>query len=147
TMFVGALEKDLRRLDGTGFVARCRLAAAELAREESHYRRKYGYLALSAGTLKEGEHFTYRASLLKKTAQNALYVDTRYVRRDTFMRNAIGSAGASLAAIWALATQLPATLAQVSGGTKMLFMAAAVLAYVMKDRIKAMTNESLSSKL
>lgn len=148
TLFDHALSQETPWLDGSGFVARCRLRAAHLAREEAAYRRRYGYLALSDRELEpDGEHFTYHASALKKAVHQALYLDPREVRADTFVRNAVGAFGAALAATWALATQVPATLADVPGETKSWLFAAAVAAYVLKDRIKFVTNEYLTPRL
>lgn len=146
-MFATTLDGSARRFDGSGFVARCRLRIEALAREEARYRQKYGYLTLTGSGLAGGEYFTYRASLVKKAVQGALYLDPREVRADPYVRNAVGAVGAALAAIWALATQLPATLAEVPGSTKMLFFVSAVAAYVLKDRIKAVTNEALTGRL
>jgi hypothetical protein len=69
------------------------------------------------------------------------------VKADRFVRNGVGAVGAALAAIWALAAQIPATFAQASGMTQTLLLALPVVAYVMKDRIKALTNEVLIAKL
>jgi hypothetical protein len=139
----------LRRVapDGTGFAARIEIRTALLAREEAAYRRKYGYLLLAGDRPLDGEYFTYRSSLLKKAVQRALYLDPREVKNDPFLRNAVGAVGAALAAIWALAAQIPAALAKSSGNTKLVFFAIPVVAYVMKDRIKALTNEHLVAKL
>jgi hypothetical protein len=143
----GALEADVRRLDGSAFVPRATATIAALARSEAEHRAKYDFLLLKKEQDEPGEYFGYRSSLLKKSVHQALYLDARKARGDTFVRNAVGSVGAALAAIWALATQLPATVADLSGGTKMTFFALAVVAYVLKDRIKVFTNEYLSARL
>jgi hypothetical protein len=143
-----ALGEDARYLDGSGRAARLRLAIAELLREEARYRAKHGFLAVGREGLGDGEYFEYRLSLLKKSVHQALYLDARTARGDTFLRNAIGAVGAALAAIWAfLATPLPTTFASVGGGARVLFFVGVVLAYVMKDRTKALTNEYLSRRL
>lgn len=146
--FVETLESNPENFDGSGRVARLRLVAAGLAREEAFHRRKYGYLCLAEGSSIEGEYYTYRASLLKKSIQRALYLDPREVKNDMFVRNAVGALAAALAAIWAtaLAMQMPA-ISELSSETKAFFFAAAVAAYVAKDRIKAVTNEVLVPKL
>jgi hypothetical protein len=132
---------------GPGFTARCRLLLGGLATEEVHYRRRFGYLAYSEDLSPSGDYYTYRASMLKKAVQQALYLDPRAVKRDTFLRNATAGVGAALAAIWALAAQLPQQMSKVSGSAKLLIFAFAVLAYVLKDRIKVLTNEALSKRL
>ena len=152
---------DLARLvggvrDGTGFAARVQLHARALASEEAVYRRRYGYLALDGASLVEGqgaapqrrgapagEYFTYRMSALKKTVQQALYLDLRGSRADTFVRNAVAATGAALASIWALATQVPTQIAGLPAQTRLVLFSAAVLAYVLKDRIKSLTGEFL----
>jgi hypothetical protein len=128
-------------------VSRLRVRALGIAREEAAYRRKYGYLVLAGDQPKDGEYFSFRTSMLKKAVQQALYLDAREVKADTFLRNAVGAVGAALAAIWALAAQVPAAFVQASGDTKLLFFAIPVIAYVLKDRIKALTNEHLIKKL
>ncbi len=142
--------------DGTGFVARVQLRARTLAREEAEYRARYGYLVLDGRALVEdalalrarssapaGEHFTWRSSALKKNVQQALYLDLRGSRADTFVRNAVAATGAALASIWALATQVPTQIAGLPTQTRLFLFSAAVLAYVMKDRIKNLTGEYL----
>lgn len=142
--------------DGTGFVAKVQLRVRELAREEAEYRARYGYLVLDGRAIAEdslaqrarrsapaGEHFTWRASALKKNVQQALYLDLRGSRADTFVRNAVAATGAALAAIWALATQVPTQIAGLPTQTRFFLFSAAVLAYVMKDRIKSLTGEYL----
>lgn len=144
---LAAIERVPERYDGSGFVARYRQRITALATEEAKYRMRYGYLTLSERDVENAEYFSYRSSLIKKAVQQALYLDPRGVPADTYLRNAVGAVGAALAAIWALATQLPATLADVSGTTKFWFFASAVAAYVLKDRIKAVTNEVLTGRL
>lgn len=134
-------------LDGSGFALRNRLRLTKLATEEAEYRTRYGYLVLTGDDETRGEYFTHRMSLLKKTVQQALYLDVRSVKRDPFIRNAVGAFGAAVAATWALATQLPVTLANMQPNTQRILLAFAVLAYVAKDRIKAITNEYIAPRL
>lgn len=145
--FATTLDRRPQRLHGSDFVARCRLAAEALAREEAAYRRRCGYVTLDADDPAEGEYFTYRASQIKKNVHGALYLDPDKHSGDSFVRNAAAAVGAALAAIWALATQVPATLAGESVRAKTIFFIGAVLTYVMKDRIKALTNESLMRRI
>ncbi|MEZ4390104.1 MAG: hypothetical protein R3A48_03325 [Polyangiales bacterium] len=148
---------DPRRFDGSGFVPGVRGQIVALAEQERVYRARYGYLTLdegsargetdafqrSQGVVGAGEYFTYRASLLKKHVQQALYLDVRGSRGDTYIRNAVSAVGAALAAIWALAAQVPTQIAGLPTRTQFALFGGAVLAYVMKDRIKANTSEFL----
>jgi hypothetical protein len=148
-----ALGERAPRYDGTAFVARMRAHLAAVAREEAQLRARYGCLTFTSQrppdapdakpNIDPGEYFTYRASLLKKSVQQALYLNVRESKRDMFLRNAVGAVAAALAAIWALATQLPTYVSNLSGPTRFFFFAGAVLAYVLKDRIKAVTSEIL----
>ncbi len=147
--FVTEVQEAVPAQTHPGLAVKLRLHASVLAREEAGYRRKYGYLALTSEGLAMGEYFAYRASLLKKSVQQALYLDPREVRVDTFLRNAVGAVAAALGAIWAtaLAMQLPMNLGSLPSDTRTFFFAAAVIAYVLKDRIKAMTGEWLGQRL
>lgn len=134
--------------DGTAIAGRVRLRAAALARRESDYRLRRGYLRLTSTDAAEGEQFTYQSSLLKKSVQQALYLETRsFEADDAFVRNAIGATGAAIAAVWAFATQVPTAVAGLPASTKFLVVLAAVAAYVLKDRIKIVTNEALTRRL
>ena len=134
--------------DGSGVAARLRLLVAALADEEARHRQKYGFLRLTSAEPRDGEYFTYAASTLKKSVQNALYLETRAIEADDlYLRNAVAAVGAALAAIWAFATRLPDTIADLSASAKLAAVAGVVLAYVMKDRIKAVTNDVLSARL
>lgn len=143
-----ALEGDPRRFDGSAFVTKARASIVALAREEAMHRRRYGYVALTTSSEEDREYFTYRSSLLKKLVHQALYLNARHLKHvDSFIRNAVAAVGAALAATWALATQIPATVADLPIDAKLAFFGTAVIAYVMKDRIKAVTNEYLIKKV
>lgn len=160
-----ALDLVPQRLDGSGMIARIRARLSLLAQSEAEHRARLGYLVLSGRTfsdsegderrpaaskrLSEGEYFTYRSGLLKKAVHQALYLDVREVKRDMFLRNMVGATAAALAAIWALALamRMPSSMSDLPAGTQAFFFFAAVFAYVMKDRIKATTNEVLLPKL
>lgn len=134
--------------DGTAIAGKVRLGAAAFARRESTYRLRRGYLRLTSTDPADGEEFTYQSSLLKKSVQQALYLETRsFEADDAFVRNAIGATGAAIAATWAFATQVPTTIAGLPASTKFLVVLAAVIAYVLKDRIKIFTNEALTRRL
>ena len=146
-LVLGAAErKNLR--DDSGLVVRLRLRAARLTEEEAQHRRKYGFLHMRSAEGREGEYFTYYASYLKKTVQNALYVETRrFEADDTYLRHAVAALGASLAAAWAFATRVPDKLASFSAGQKFALVMSFVLAYVLKDRIKAFFNEVIIHRI
>jgi hypothetical protein len=136
-----ALDREERLLDGTGIATRVRLLVTEHADEEARYRAHYGYVSLTEGGLARADYFNYHLSLLKKAVHGALYLDARASGGDAFIRNTVGAAGASLAAIWALAADVPIKVMSLSGGLQAVVMLAVVLAYVLKDRIKTLSTE------
>jgi len=147
-MLVEAIAAMPHLYDGSGFVARARQLVTAVAAGEDAYRAKFGYLRFAHGAPHGGEFFTYGTSYLKKAVHQALYLDFRSVKnQDLFFRNAVAAVAAALGAIWAFATQLPATLANLPATTQALLFFAAVGAYVTKDRIKALANEFLTSRL
>ena len=129
--------------DGTGFVGRLRQTLARHARAEAEYRAARGYLNFAGGAAGATEYFAYRQSFLKKAVQQALYVDTRRLTTDRWLRNATGAVAASLAATWALVAQVPAQLSNLSPAAQTALVAMPVLAYAAKDRIKELTREWL----
>src|SRR5207249_342127 len=93
------------------------------------------------------EYFAFRQSFLKKAVQQALYVDTRRLAGDTFVRNATGAVAAGLAATWALVAQLPMQIKDLPPTTQTVLLGAPVVAYIAKDRIKELTREWLSRRV
>lgn len=150
-MFLAQLGVSLAQspalVDGAALGTRLCLQVTGLTRSEANYRANYGYLSLAPSSAAWSEYAAYRISYLKKAIHQALYLDMRTARGDTFLRNATAATGAALGAIWALATQVPLTLAQLSSDLKLWFFTGAVVAYVAKDRIKALTNEYLTRRL
>lgn len=145
-LLVERIEGESGNFDGTAFVPRTKETIRAFAAAEAAHRLKFGFLIHAADKKSLREYYTYRRSLLKKSIHQALYLDARKVTKDAFIKNSVGAVGAALAAIWAWATQLPATVADLPTNTKLAFFFGAVGAYVAKDRIKAATNEYLVDK-
>lgn len=144
-----AAEEQAALYDGSGFVGRLHQALARHAEAEARYRTECGYLNLGMHGAHDGgaEYFAYRQSLLKKAVQQALYVDTRRLQSDTFVRNTAGAVAAGLAATWALVAQIPAQVSDLSAGWQTALFALPVVAYVLKDRIKEVTREWLMRRV
>ena len=77
---------------------------AQFAVEESKLRLEAGY-ALPWDEPRE--YFAYRLGLLKKNLQQALYLNTRQLQRDNYLRNSAAMVGAGLAATWTFLAQTP----------------------------------------
>jgi hypothetical protein len=130
--------------DGSGAATRMRLVLARTAEQVTRRRREQGF-AVPWGD--SPEYFTYRLGLLKKELQRALYVDTRANARDPFYRNSAAMVAAGLAATWATLAQIPLLTGGLTSSQSVAFVAAAVGAYVLKDRIKEWSRNVLSQKL
>ncbi|MDW8280589.1 MAG: hypothetical protein RMK29_02690 [Myxococcales bacterium] len=133
--------------DGSGMVAAALCTLHREAREIAAGRRAEGFVYPNPAQQRTAEFFTYRRGQIKKSMQQAFYLETRALRRDPYVRNAIAMVAAGLAAIWSLVAQVPATLGGLSSETQFLFLASAVVAYMLKDRIKDLTKEYLGQRL
>ncbi|MGM0578665.1 MAG: hypothetical protein ACQEXJ_23270 [Myxococcota bacterium] len=110
---------------------RARLADAAVAC--FHYRRGRGYPSY-ARPGEENESLPYRSHILKRIASSALYLDLRHEEPGTFTHDAIGMTAAALAMLFAVLVTLWAQQQwdMFSGA----FVAAMVVSYMVKDRIK-----------
>jgi hypothetical protein len=129
--------------DGKGTAVRMRLLLARTAEQVTRRRVEQGF-AVPWGDAPE--YFTYRLGLLKKELQRALYVDTRALATDPFYRNTAAMVAAGLAATWATLAQIPLWTGGLTTSGGMLFLGAAVGAYILKDRIKEWVRNSLTRR-
>ncbi len=144
--------------DGSGAAVKMRLNVARAA-EAVHRRRREQGFPIPSGSLganlehdarssgRSNEYFTYRLGVLKKEMQRALYVDTRANKSDPFWRNSAAAVAAGLAATWALLAQVQLFSGGLSSSQSVLLFAAAVFAYILKDRMKEWTRAVLTRKL
>ncbi len=126
--------------DGSGTAVRVLLHLAAFAVEESKLRLEAGY---AVPWDDQREYFAYRLGLLKKELQQALYLNTRELKGDNYIRNSAAMVAAGLAATWAFVTQANMQLGQVTTGTQYALLGSAVGAYMLKDRIKEWTRDYL----
>jgi hypothetical protein len=134
--------------DGSGAAVGMRLAVARCADAVHRRRREQGFpipQGSERGTA-ANEYFAYRMGALKKEVQRALYVDTRANRADPFWRNSAAALAAGLAATWALLAQVQLFNDGLSSRQSVILFAAAVVAYMLKDRIKEWTRAMLTRK-
>ena len=136
-----ALDETQTVRDGSGLLTEMRLDVSKTAELVNHWRIDQGFLVPWRA---DEELFTYRMSLLKKELQQSLYIDTRQVKRDPFVRNTAAMVAAGLAATWATLAQLPLWTGGWATEEGFLFLAIAVGAYILKDRIKEWARNSLS---
>lgn len=126
--------------DGTGRATRMRLALADAAAAVNRRRLEQGF-GVPWGS--SPEYFAYRLSLIKKEVQRSLYVDMTQTKSDPFFVNSAAMVAAGLAATWATLAQLPLWTGGWSTRQGVLFLGAAVGAYILKDRIKEWTRNGL----
>ena len=138
---VGALR------DGSGAALKIRLMVARAAEAVHHRRREQGFPIPSGAAGASPEYFTYRLGALKKEMQRALYVDTRANKSDPFWRNSAAAVAAGLAATWALLAQVQLFNGGLSSSQSVFLFAAAVFAYILKDRMKEWISAVLTRKL
>jgi hypothetical protein len=140
-----AVDEHPRLRDGTGTALRTRLVVARAA-ETINERRLASGFAVPWG--KSPEYFSYRIGLLKKELQRALYIDTRAAGSDPVVKNSAAAVAAALAATWAAVAQIPIVTGQAGGWSwrTLIFIGAAVAAYVLKDRIKDWTKSRLTKR-
>ncbi|MFZ9887377.1 MAG: hypothetical protein ACO3JL_07730, partial [Myxococcota bacterium] len=138
------LEETSWLRDGTGFATELRLRIAHTAEEVNRRRQSQGF-AVPWGH--SPEYYSYRIGLVKKELQRALYLDTRSTARDPFVTNAAAMVAAGLAATWATLAALPLWTGKWTSGEGAYFLALAVGAYILKDRIKEWTRNLVAQRL
>lgn len=130
--------------DGQATAARLRVVVSRTLAQINRRRLEQGF-ATPWGDAPE--YFSYRIGLLKAELERALHIDTRQRASDPFIRNSAAMVAAGLAATWAVLAQVPFIGNDVTRDHQVLFISVAVLAYVLKDRIKEWTRQVLSSRI
>ncbi|MEW5851471.1 MAG: hypothetical protein AB2A00_21960 [Myxococcota bacterium] len=140
-----AIKESQALRDGTGSAVKLLLTLERFAADQSKLRLEAGY---AVPWDEPREYFTYRLGLLKKNLQQALYLNTRELRADNYLRNSAAMVAAGLAATWAFLAQVPMLqLGAVDLNTQLWLLASAVGAYMLKDRIKEWTRDYLTRRL
>ena len=130
--------------DGTATATRLRIRLGRTIEQVNRYRLDQGF-ATPWGDAPE--YYSYRIGRLKDTLERALYIDTRQSDSDPFYRNSAAMVAAGLAATWATLAQVPLLNYELARDHQGLLLTFAVVAYVLKDRIKEWTRQSLSSRI
>jgi hypothetical protein len=114
-------------------------------RLERWYSNKAGFLWINSSTpLEQQEKFVTRRSYLKKHVQKALYLDARTKPIFSFQLQLSGILAAASAGAWAVAADIIIRAKIINnqsfqtqiGVSGFLLLTAAIMAYVLKDRIK-----------
>ena len=130
--------------DGRGTAARLRVLISGTLAQINRRRLEQGF-ATPWGDAPE--YFSYRIGRLKAELERALHIETRQRASDPFIRNSAAMVAAGLAATWAVLAQVPFGGTDFTREHQVLFISIAVLAYVLKDRIKEWTRQVLASRI
>lgn len=130
--------------DQTALATRLRVRLGHTIEQVNRYRLDQGF-ATPWGDAPE--HYSYRIGRLKTTLERALSLDTRQADRDPFYRQSAAIVAAGLAATWAALAQVPLLDVELARDHQGLLLSFAVVAYILKDRIKEWTRQSLSSRI
>lgn len=140
------LESMTHLRDGSALATQLRLALGRTVEAVNHRRLDQGY-AVPSTSERQGEWFTYRLVTLRRELQRALFVDSRALQRDPFYRNSAAAVGAAIAATWATLAQIQLFQQGITNPNSLLFVGAAVGAYILKDRLKEWVRNFLSDYL
>ena len=117
------------------------MALTAFAREQSAYRKQHDYPSIGSGKRKH-EDLIYRRNTLENHMTSVLYLSTRHKPDSVITRELILSAAAGIAMIFATAIAFLAHVQYANWTTT--FFVILVISYMFKDRIKALTQSSLT---
>ncbi|MEB3187751.1 MAG: hypothetical protein VKP72_09975 [bacterium] len=117
-----------------------------VAEAEHVHRVASGYLVLDRGHAPSLERYTYRVSGLKKYLAQVLWLDVETIREADRWRGWFAAIGAALAAFWSTLGDRNVNV-HLHGVSTAVLIGIIVAVYILKDRIKEMVRERLSSVL
>lgn len=125
----------------------CEAVAGFVTQETSH-REGCGWPTLhSACPADLLETMMYRRSQLKKFVFGSLFLKVKPLRSRNVMQHLFGAIGACIAAVWAFFSN-PALFGTVTiNSLTFAVLFVAVFAYILKDRIKELTKQYLSTRM
>jgi hypothetical protein len=117
----------------------------DLIHEEINYKKEKGYPVVEKASGDRNRDLVFRLSLLKKYAENELFLNTNQRRDGVWIEQVYLSIAAGLSMIFATAIAFSFQLKY--GNFTMPFFVALVVSYMLKDRIKELTRYYFSHKL
>ncbi len=106
----------------------------QLINDEVNYKKENGFLYVQKGNNANNREFVFRLSLLKKYAENELFLDVRRRRDGVWVEQIYFSLAAGISMIFATAVAF--SFQREFGNFTMPFFVALVISYMLKDRIK-----------
>ena len=122
-----------------------RLSLLELINTEVKYKREKGFPVVEKNSTDRNRELVFRLSLLKKYAENELFLNTNQRRDGIWIEQVYLSIAAGLSMIFATAVAF--SFQQKYGNFTMPFFVALVVSYMLKDRIKEVTRYYFAHKL
>ena len=109
------------------------------------YKREKGFLVVEKNSSDKNRELVFRLSLLKKYAENELFLNTNQRRDGVWIEQVYLSIAAGLSMVFATAVAF--SFQQKYGNFTMPFFVALVVSYMLKDRIKELTRYYFAHKL
>ncbi|MBW6491404.1 MAG: hypothetical protein K0B15_09460 [Lentimicrobium sp.] len=116
-----------------------------LINAEVAYKREKGYPTVEKTSKDRNRDLVFRLSLLKKYAENELFLNTNQRRDGVWIEQVYLSIAAGLSMVFA--TAIAFSFQQKYGNLTMPFFVALVVSYMLKDRIKEVTRYYFAHKL
>ncbi|HEX2976399.1 MAG TPA: hypothetical protein VHO68_10720 [Bacteroidales bacterium] len=116
----------------------------ELIQREINYKKENGLLYVEKNSRDKNRELVFRLSLLKKYAENELFLDVRRRRDGVWVEQIYFSIAAGISMIFA--TAIAFSIQKQYGNLTMPFFVALVISYMLKDRLKELARYYLAHR-
>lgn len=113
--------------------------------KELEYQKRKGILRLKTNNNKSNEDVVYRRGILRKFAEDRLFLNTRTEKEGVMIEQIIFSLAAGFAMVFA--TGIAFFSQQYYGNFTMPFFIALVISYMAKDRIKEIVRSKINNRI
>ncbi len=119
--------------------------AQDFLKKELNYQKKNMILRLKSKDHKSNEDVVYRRGIIRKFAEDRLFLNTRTEKEGVMIEQIIFSLAAGFAMVFA--TSVAFFTQQYYGNFTMPFFIALVVSYMAKDRIKELVRKNINNKI
>lgn len=116
----------------------------ELIHQEINYKKDNGLLIVNKNGKDKNRELVFRLSLLKKYAENELFLDVRRRREGVWIEQIYFSLAAGISMVFA--TAIAFSFQKQYGSLTMPFFVALVISYMLKDRLKELARYYLAHR-
>lgn len=138
------LQEQAALYDGSNTAVPLLVTLFHHAEKIATYRKEEGFFNPDPHKPRLAEFFTYRRGLIKKSMQQAFYLDTRALRSDRFRRNVIAMLATGLAS---LVIPLMSLAGGIANWANSLAVLVVVLTYILRDRLQEFGRVYFGKKL